>query len=109
MNTEINPKYSTCDYCKAYQFGYSKKCMFCDTPLTEISKEDFDSAVAEAQRNTIVIGKKCKVNFGEGNGDILRNAVVIAVDDKNKTYTVEADGLGFKISNIPFSIWRPIV
>jgi hypothetical protein len=105
---EIKAKYNRCDYCKSIQFGYSDKCMFCDTPLTEISKEFFESIISESRKNKIEIGKRCKVNFGEGGGNVLRNSVVVDVDEKNKTYSVEADGLGFKMSNISFSRWRPI-
>jgi hypothetical protein len=48
-------------------------------------------------------GAKCLVN----DGDALRNATVDNVDLLNKKYDVFIDGIGTKISNIPFTVWRP--
>lgn len=56
------------------------------------------------QFNKVFIGDKCKVH----DGIAMRNATVESVDTDNQTYTVIIDGLGTKISNIPFSIWRPV-
>lgn len=100
----MEAKYFKCDYCKAIGFGYSEKCMFCDTPLDEISKEQFD---LETIKIRPMIGAKCRSSFGE-NG-VLRNCEVVAIDENNKTYTVIAEGLGTKMSGIPFKKWRPII
>lgn len=43
------------------------------------------------------VGESCKQNFGEG---ILRNCTVVEVTDT--TFSVVADYLGWKMSNIPF-------
>ena len=46
---------------------------------------------------------KCQQNFGE---EILRNCTV--VDVTKDTFTVVADGLGWKMSNIPLEKFRPL-
>lgn len=101
----MEPGYFKCDYCKAIIFGYSDgECMFCDTPLTEITKHEFD---LETIKIRPIIGARCLSSFGEG--DVLRNSVVVDIDEQNKTYTVVAEGLGTKMSGIPFKKWRPII
>lgn len=42
------------------------------------------------------------------DGDAFRNAVVTKINHEKQTYDVEIIGLGTKVSNIPWSIWRPI-
>jgi hypothetical protein len=50
------------------------------------------------------VGDKCLSH----DGDTMRNATVINVNRSAKTYDVEIDGLGTKMSNIPMHIWRPV-
>lgn len=48
------------------------------------------------------VGAKCQQNFGE---EILRNCTVTEVTENG--FTVVADGLGWKMSNIPLDKFRP--
>src|SRR5690606_22368119 len=52
---------------------------------------------------TCRVGVKCLANFGEG--EVLRNCTVIDVTEDG--FTVEADGLGWKMGPIPLAKFRP--
>lgn len=68
-------------------------------------QQDQITSVSPNSTNALVmcrVGAKCQQNFGE---DILRNCTVMAVTED--TFTVEADGLGWKMSNIPLDKFRP--
>lgn len=52
---------------------------------------------------TCRVGAKCLANFGEG--EVLRNCTVIDVNEDG--FTVEADGLGWKMGPIPMAKFRP--
>jgi len=49
------------------------------------------------------LGDKCFIH----DGDAMRNAEVSFVDEETQRYSVIIIGLGTRVSNIPFSIWRP--
>jgi hypothetical protein len=72
-----------------------------NTEKTLLENENQPSCLGDVMCS---VGDKCQQNFGEGRGSILRICTVTAV--KERTFDVIADGLGWKMSNIPLDKFR---